>query len=413
MSDKKNPLATDNTKVIPMYTVNKQISNDIVKPFASKAATITTTALLQPPYYPTHIQGTYQLSGKNTGAGQLIAIVDAFGYPSAYSDLYAFCQQFNLPKPNNVTTLSALFSPPASNTFNFMVYKMSSTLQNNTGWSMEQSLDIQWAHVSAPQSPILLVQTKSDSLSDLMAGVQYAVSSNASVVSMSWGMPESSYINSPTYQQVFNKPGVTFVASSGDAIGVYYPSVSPYVVSAGGSTLKINSLTSNGATTYNRNNEIIWYTSTNNAEGCGISKYIPIPAYQVGLTASTTYRCVPDLVSIADPNTGVLVYNTFYSKGSTWFQMGGTSLSAPFLAGIIAAANAVRVGKGKQRFSSTSLLQAMYLLLKSTNVTNYVASIFDVISGTNNGYVAKKGADVPSGVGAPIGDGLITYLANY
>jgi subtilase family serine protease len=368
---------------------------------------------IQPPFYPIHLQQVYQLSGKNTGAGQLIGIVCAYGYPNAYSDLYAFCTQFNLPKPNNVNTVQKLMATPASNTFNFMVYQMSTPIQNDPEWSVEQALDTQWAHVSAPTAPILLVQAKSATTTDLFAGIQYAVNAGASVISLSWGMPEGSYARNASYQQIFNKPNTTFIASSGDSVGVYYPSVSPYIVSAGGTTLTINSSTVGTTTTFVRGTEKVWYNSISDAEGCGVSKYLAIPSYQAGFTTSKSARTVPDIVSVADPNSGVLVYNSFYSKTTRWYQIGGTSLSSPFMAGIIASANAARVVKKKTRFSSTTLLQALYQLLKSGNSSNYSKSMYDVTTGTNNGYTTKAGYDVPSGVGAPNGDALIDYLVNY
>lgn len=389
---------------IPAHFQNENVQTNITV----RTQTVRTASA---PYYPSYLQGAYQLSGKNTGAGQLIAVVDAYGYPNAYADLYSFCVQFGLSKPNNVTTTTSLMSTPASGTFNFMVHKMSTNIANDAGWSIEQSLDIQWAHVSAPSAPILLVQAVSDSITDLLAAIQYAISVNASVVSLSWGAAEGSYVSSSAYSQLFSQSNVTFVASSGDAVGVNYPAVLPSVVGVGGSTLTITSTINGGSTSYARSSETVWYISNSDAEGCGISKYVKIPTYQSGLTKSSTYRSIPDVVCNANPNTGVIICNTFYSKTGSWYQVGGTSLSAPFMAGIIAAANAVRVSKNKPKFSSTTFLQGMYQLLKSGNSGAYATSIYDITVGSDDGFSAGKGDDVPSGVGAPIGDSLISYLA--
>jgi subtilase family serine protease len=374
------------------------------------SAFTTVTQSVRIPYYPMHVQGAYNLSGKNTGAKQIIAIVDAYGYPSAYSDLYSFCRQFGLLLPNNVTTLSALKSNPPPNKFNFMVQKMRPVIVNDKGWSLEQALDIQWAHVSAPLASILLVQAATSSFTDLFAGIQYAISAGANVISLSWGTSESKYLNTPTYTNIFNAPNVTFLASSGDSVGVYYPSVLQNVVSVGGSTLTINSTNDGTVTTYSRNTEKVWNNSLSSSEGSGISKYTKIPSYQVGFTSSSAYRCVPDIVSIADPNTGVLVYNSFYTGKAAWYQIGGTSLASPFMAGIVASANTVRINQHKSAFNTNTLLTAFYKLLGVGNLSNYSKSIYDVTTGSVNGNTTKTGYDVPSGVGAPIGDALIEYL---
>lgn len=398
----------DSNSVQSMVAPEKSQTVQTVQPHSSQRISIQT---VNAPYYPAYLQGAYNLSGKYTGAGQIIAIVDAYGYPSAYGDLYSFCHQFGLTTPTNVTTLQALSAKPAAGKFNFMVYKMKSTLQNDPDWSIEQALDIQWAHVSAPLASILLVQAASSSISDLLSAIQYAISAKANVISMSWGTLESSYVNSSIYTSVFSSPNVTFLASSGDAVGVYYPSVLSTIVSVGGTSLTITGTTIGTSTTYSRTSEKVWFTSSNDGEGCGISQYVSIPSYQVNKTTSSSHRSVPDLVSDADPNTGVIVYNTFYSKGSAWYQVGGTSLASPFMAGIVASANSARVTARKSTFTTATLLQACYQLLTAGNTVNYATSIYDIIIGTDNGFSAKKGYDVPSGVGAPIGDSLINYLS--
>jgi subtilase family serine protease len=117
-----------------------------------------------------HAYGFDQVTA--TGAGQTIAIVDAYGSQSAQKDLNTFCSYFGIAS----TTLVIAYPQGKPG--------------NNTGWAQETSLDVQWAHVIAPNATILLVVAKSSSLNNLLGAVDYAVAYGASVVSMSWGAGE-------------------------------------------------------------------------------------------------------------------------------------------------------------------------------------------------------------------------------
>src|SRR5262249_43441799 len=124
-------------------------------------------------------------------------------------------------------------------------------------WQVEQALDVEWAHAIAPGARIILVEANSQSLSDLMAGVATAASQpGVSVVSMSWGFPEGQAVFSSdeaSHDGVFDVPGVTFLASTGDsgAADPEYPAFSPNVVSVGGTTLNLNA-------DYSYNHETGW-----------------------------------------------------------------------------------------------------------------------------------------------------------
>jgi subtilase family serine protease len=94
------------------------------------------------------------------GRGQTIAIVDAAGDPNIASDLKVFDAGYGLPNPN------------------FQVVDLSNgTATPDPDWAIETALDVEWAHAVAPGANILLVQTQSDDVPDLLAGVQYAESS--------------------------------------------------------------------------------------------------------------------------------------------------------------------------------------------------------------------------------------------
>jgi kumamolisin len=162
-----------------------------------------------------------------TGGSKAIAIVDAFDDPNAASDLAAFCAQFGLPAPNLTVVYASGTRPPQDPT---------------GGWEIEESLDIEWAHAMAPNAHIYLVEAASNYFSDLFPAVAVAstlvADAGGGEVSMSWGSFEFQGENS--VDSFFTKPTVVYFASAGDSAGVEYPSASPLVVSAGGTTLSMN-----------------------------------------------------------------------------------------------------------------------------------------------------------------------------
>ena len=176
---------------------------------------------------------------------------------------------------------------------------------------------MEWSHAIAPGANILLVQAASQNNTDLMNAVNYARNQpGVSVVSMSWGSPESS--SDTQYDSTFTTPaghtGVTFVASAGDygdfnnaqntQVGVFWPAAYPNVVSVGGTSLYLNSDGSYAG-------ESAWSGS-----GGGISQVFAEPSYQQGVQ-STGCRTVPDVAYDADPDTGVEIYDTPSVAGST------------------------------------------------------------------------------------------------
>jgi subtilase family serine protease len=173
-------------------------------------------------YSPTQMRHAYgfdQITGN--GAGQVIGIVDAYGSSTIQSDLNNFCATFGLP----ATTVS--------------IYYPQGVPGHNSGWALETSLDVEWAHAIGPGARIVLVVAASASLSNLLSAVDYAVALGAKQVSMSWGGNEFS--TKASYDYHFNVGGVTFLASSGDSgAGVSWPASSPYVVGVGGTSLALD-----------------------------------------------------------------------------------------------------------------------------------------------------------------------------
>ncbi|MGD0160518.1 MAG: hypothetical protein ABSB89_09500 [Candidatus Bathyarchaeia archaeon] len=308
------------------------------------------------PLSPSQIIGAYNLFSTSGGAGNTIAIVDAYDDPTVAADLATFSSYFGLP------------------TANFVEHKMSSTISVDSGWALEISLDVEWAHAIAQNATILLVEATSNSLTDLLAAVSYATSyPGVKAASMSWGGSEFSTESS--YDSYFNTTGITFFASSGDSgAGVIWPSSSPNVVGVGGTTLNLNS---SGAVT----SETAWSGS-----GGGLSAYESPPAYQTTYGLAYGTRAVPDVSYDADPNTGVYVYDsTPYQGSSGWWDVGGTSVGAPQWAAI----EALGLSANNKNF---------YLDAASTGYASYFR---DIRSGSN-GYPAGPGYDLVTGLGSPV-----------
>ncbi len=314
-----------------------------------------------------HAYGFDKITGN--GAGQTIAIIDAYGSPSLVNDLNTFCTAFGLP-PATVGIYYPQGKPVA-----------------NSGWALETSLDVQWAHAIAPGARIVVVVAKSASLTNLLGAVDYAVKYlGAKQVSMSWGSAEFS--TEAKYDTYFNKAGVTFFASSGDnGAGVSWPAVSPYVVGVGGTTLQLDS---SGTAI----SETGWSGS-----GGGVSAYYTKPAFQNGFGTAVS-RTVPDVSYDADPNTGFPVYITNYNGSTGWITVGGTSAGAPQWAAQQALVNAVR---------STSL-SSTNTALYSTATTAYT-DFFDIISGSNGGFFCNTGYDLVTGLGSPNAPALVPALS--
>ncbi len=329
-----------------------------------------------------HAYGIDQISGN--GAGETIAIVDAYNDPTVQSDLHMFDQQFGLADPTlTVVNQTGGTSLPTA----------------NAGWAGEIALDVEWAHAVAPGAKILLVEANSSSLGDLFAAVKFAASqSGVAAVSMSWGTSEFS--NEASYDSTFLTPsghtGVVFVGAAGDSgAPIEYPTASPNVVSVGGTTLHVDSQG-------NYISESAW-----SGGGGGISKYESQPSYQQGVvTQSTTKRTGPDVSYDADPNTGFSVYLTYgNSTTKPWVQYGGTSAGSPQWAALVALADQGRAAVGEAAFTTSTFLSQIYGLSTS--------DLHDVSSGSTSGSTretAGAGYDLATGKGSPVANHLIADL---
>lgn len=307
-----------------------------------------------------------------TGGSGAIAIVDAYHYPTAASDLGVFSTQFGLPQAD-FSVVYASGTQPAQDSIG--------------GWELEEALDIEWAHAMAPNAKLYLVEANSASLSDLLAAETVAANLVAAAgggqVTNSWGSSEFS--TEKNYDSYFVKSNVTFFASTGDsAFAKEWPAMSPNVVAAGGTTIQRNSA---GSFT----GEIYWDNSYGGGGG-GISRYESIPSFQSVVSSIVgKKRGVPDISAVADPVTGVAVYDTTPYNGTVlrWLEIGGTSASSPILAG--------RANLMGAAASSNALLTKVYNLYSSS--TTYSTNFRD-ITGTQSS--CKVGWDICTGVGVPL-----------
>ena len=334
------------------------------------------------PYSPAQVRHAYGFDQlKLDGSGQTIAIIDAYDDPTIANDLRVFDKRYGLPDPTFIKTVPVTGTPAF-----------------DPGWAGEIALDVEWAHAVAPRATILLVEAASSSTTDLFSAVDYAVNHGAKQVSMSWGGSVDG--GSAAYDVHFKHPGVTFTASAGDSgLGASYPAASPYVTGVGGTTLTIDT---NG----NRMSETAWSSG-----GGGTTQVIPRPGYQAGFVVGGG-RGGPDVSYGADPNKGVVVYDT--SSGVGWEQAGGTSAGAPQWAGLVALANQGRAALGRPSLGTGLTYgsnQVLYALAGGSTYHNARGDFVDITSGSN-GSPASTGYDLATGLGSPVANKLVPDLIN-
>jgi subtilase family serine protease len=318
---------------------------------------------------PADLQSAYGLAGLSSsgGAGRTIAIVDAYHYPTADGDLTAYRSQYGLPP---CTKASGCFQQVDQN-------GGAGYPPVDAGWAQEAALDLDMASAICPNCKLILVEANSAFLTDLGAAVNRAVTMGANVVSNSYGGGEyaAETIDENSY---YNHPGVAITVSSGDSgYGAEFPASSRYVTAVGGTSLR-PAATARG-----------WSETAWSGAGSGCSRYAAKPSWQIDTGCAR--RTVADVSAVADPATGVAVYDsTPYQGSSGWLKFGGTSVAAPVVAGVYAL--------GATSDYPSSLAYANR------------GSLFDVISGSNGrckpvGYLCTAGAgyDGPTGLGTPNG----------
>jgi subtilase family serine protease len=328
-------------------------------------------------YGPTDIRKAYGLTGLS-GAGRTVAIVDAYDDTKAESDLATYRSAYGLPP---CTTANGCFKKVNQNG------ATSPLPANDVGWATEISLDLDAVSAACSDCHILLVEANSNSNADLYTAVDTAARTPGVVaISNSYGGAESS--SQTASDAHFDHPGIAITVSSGDSgYGVEYPAASRFVTAVGGTTLTKDA-SARGFT------ETVW-----SGAGSGCSAYDAKPSWQHDTGCAR--RTVADVAAVADPNTGLGVYDTDCSTlgsllgqcFSGWATVGGTSLSSPLIATVYAlAGNTASTTYGSYPYANA-------------------AALHDVTSGSNGSCsgsylcTGKAGYDGPTGLGTPSGTG--------
>ena len=363
------------------------------------------------PSLPASFSGLTAAQAAAYGAGQTIYIVNAYHDPNIAAELAAFNQKFSLPGCTTLSLSTAASLPLASAAstagcaFAVVYGTATGTMTSkapayNAGWATEIALDVQWAHAIAPMARIVLIEAPDATVSSLTGAIALANRMGTGVVSMSFGAQEGSWTASA--DAVFTTSGMTYLAATGDSgVQVCWPAVSAHVLAVGGTTLTYGS----GA----GRSEVAWSGS-----GGGVSAYTDRPSYQTtavpGLSG-VTRRAVPDVAFNADPQSGQ--YVAIIASGSTtvsWVSAGGTSLSTPQWAAMIAVANAQRAAASK-----ASLGAAQSVLYGGIGAVpgNYASAFLDVTSGANgtcSTCTSTSGYDLVTGLGTPHGESMLALL---
>lgn len=391
-------------------------ASDIAAPMAGSSVVAT--------YSPAQIRAAYDLpalpaagtaltpaQAAQLGAGQTIYIVDAMHNPNAAAELAIFNQKFGLPgcTTKAIATNATLPLPPAPASgceFSVVYNTPSSTMTAtapayNSGWAMEIALDVQWAHATAPLARIVLIEAPDASINSLLGAVRLANLMGPGVVSMSLGAAEGNWTAS--VDSAFTGKNMSYLAATGDSgSGVSWPSVSSNVLAVGGTTL---SYSGSGV-----RSETAW-----SGTGGGISAYTALPTYQTASVPGLTNllrRNVADVAFNADPATGQ--YTAVMTPGSStasWLSIGGTSLSTPQWAGLVAIANASRALQAKTALGLPhSILYGQIASVPGTFASSF-ADITRGSNGTCSVCTARVGYDPLGGLGTPNVKSLLAGLS--
>ena len=358
---------------------------------APSLASAVTPGFVPGGYGPADIQSAYSLPSGSAGAGRTVAVVDAFDLPTAEADLAAYRAQYGLPV---CTTTNGCFKKV--NQTGGTTYPVA-----DANWGGEIALDIDMVSAACPNCKILLVEANTNLTADLVIAENTAVSLGAVAVSNSWGSPE--FGAETSLDSYFDHPGVAITASTGDCgYGSYqgttcvtgnieWPAANPNVVAVGGTSLvKDGSL--RGWT------ESAWGSGTSGA-GSGCSLYEAKPSWQKDLDCAN--RMEADVSAVADPYTGVAIYDTDLGG---WRVFGGTSAASPIIASVYALAGAPKAGTYPvgYPYADTGALN---------DVTSGTADIQGICPKAHPYYFCDGvvGYDGPTGLGTPKGVGAFSF----
>jgi subtilase family serine protease len=366
---------------------------------------------------PAQIAAAYNLAPLRragiTGAGQTIVIVDSFGSPTIASDLAHFDAYFRLPAPPSLRVIQPTGTVPPFDSGN----------SNRIGWAQETTLDVEWAHVVAPDARIVLVETPTSEnegttgFPQIVAAEEYVLQHKlGQVISQSFAATEQTFPSTSSLlalrgaYQLAARDHVTVLAASGDngatsdeynmkdlytGRAVSWPATDPLVTAVGGTQLDLR------ADGTRRSPDVAWPDS-----GGGKSLVFGRPSFQHGVRAVTgSSRGVPDISMDASCSSSVAIYGSFYGGPGQWNPMCGTSLAAPLFAGIVALADDY-AGHGQAR--SLGLINPAIYTIAARHERGIVA----IRSGSNTqtfdqggtqytvpGFSARGGYDLVTGLG--------------
>ena len=320
-------------------------------------------------YTPGDLQSAYNLPSASDGTGQTVAIVDALDDPNAESDLFIYRNEFGLPV---CSTLNGCFKKLNQKG------KTHPLPPPDASWSIEISLDLDMVSAACPNCNIMLIEAQGDTWRDVGLSVNEAVKLGATIVSNSYG-GSGRGANPHDYDH----PGVMILASGGDS-GYYgsqelQPADYPTVVAVGGTTLTRGG----GSRGWS---ETVW-----SGTGSGCSR-LKKPSWQHDGGCKT--RTANDIAAVADPATGVAVYDTYQQSG--WLQVGGTSAGSPLNAGVFALAGNASQLDAAQSFYQKTNQQYLYDVTSGSNGTCSPAYLCT----GETGYDGPTGWGTPNGIGA-------------
>jgi subtilase family serine protease len=402
-------------------------------------------------YSPNFIRTAYDVPSALNGSGQTILIVDAYGSPTIQHDLMVFDETFGIPQPPSFTILCGTGGCPSTST-------ASSRIHDPTGWFVETSLDVEYAHAIAPGAKIVLVVASTNSGDSINVAEAKAIALYpGSVMSQSFGVPEyllhannAQIMQAEANYEAATAANITLLASAGDSgatnglldtPNALFPSSDPLNTAVGGTMgdpyvpFGPNSCSASctsglanfsgtcstgprpgypsGCEPTGYGKEQVWNEGPpiGAATGGAPSLIFSVPQYQKsisGLTARTT----PDVSYNAAVNGGVLVFTSFLGI-PVWFVVGGTSAGSPQWAGIIALVNQARMEEGKGPIGF--LNPVIYTKLTATQISKDFHDITignNTLVGTRAGFSAGVGWDDASGWGTPNVASLVADLTN-
>ncbi len=320
---------------------------------------ITSSKPLATAFTPADIQAAYKLTGL-TSNGRTVAIVDAYGYSSLESDLANFRSTYGLPACTKANGCLTVLDQNGGTNYP----------GNDSGWDLEQALDVDMVSAACPDCKILIVQGNAATWEDLESAENTAAN-QPGVVAISNSYVGGNMSDDPAYDH----KGIAITAATGDGSyqGGLFPASDSKVIAVGGTSV-FKDANARGF------HETVWGGS---GSGCGVN---PKPKWQQGVGTTCATKANSDVAGAADPSNGGL--NIYYGG---FEQVGGTSESSPLIAAVYALSGRTKGYPAHYPYARASRL-------------------YDIKTGSNGSCgvplcQARKGWDGPTGVGTPRGVG--------